>query len=261
MKNKAKVHRLPTEDYTSVVVSNKGELEYTYGEQINGYQKHLYITTDEEIKEGDWFINTGSGGHPTPKVYQANFENSKAFKEFGPYPEIRKIIATTDPKLNEVNNKDKVDESWFRPLIPKIPQSFIEEYCKAGGIDEVLVEYTGGRWDYKRYDPWKSIETNGKIDYTWVEGVAYESIKHLPKNKIRQLPIEPKLDNNCIIIHPVEEKMYSLEEVKTKCKEAFHAGAKHQLEWSKANPITLDTGETIRIVNSPDRDKWIEENL
>ena len=215
---KAKVHMLPTEWGYGVIYSN-GSVITIHEPRLHKSEwtpQNLYITTDEKIKEGDWFINTGSGGHPTPKVYQANSENSKAFKEFGPYPEIRKIIATTDPKLNEVNDKNKVDESWFRPFIPKIPHSFIEECYASGGIDEVFVEY-------------EEFSLNGG-------------------GRPNAVVLEPKLNpNNTIIIHPVEEKMYSREEVINAFKYAFKE-AKEAVIWSSDYPIYV-------------ANKWIEENL
>ena len=230
---KAKVHRLPTEGdshilyrdsddkliYHSRLQNNKGFVHLkTY---------HLYFTTDEEIKEGDWFINTGSGGHPTPKVYQANSENSKAFKEFGPYPEIRKIIATTDPKLtikydNGVRNVNwRIDSIKEIPL-PQPPQSFIEEYCKAGGIDEVLVE-------------------GNEIRFPLKERMGIEEYEFIPK-------LNP---DNTIIIHPVEEKMYSREEIVRLMINAISFG----------NGLLQVDSESQAKRRDKQINKWIEDNL
>ena len=208
---KAKVHMLPTDK--SYILSINGKIFSTGGVGREMGKKHglketipqhLYITTDEEIKEDDWFINTGSSGHPTAKVYQANSENSKAFKEFGPYPEIRKIIATTDSKL-------------ITDGVAKSPQSFIEEYCKAGGIDEVLVEYE--------------------------EKFIQNSLKGYKRMMDEVIEVIPKLNpNNSIIIHPVEEKMYSREEMLSFAKYVAKVG------------FGLNHTENLF-------DKWIEENL
>lgn len=206
---------LPTEDksqihYNKVRYPNEIKYELSFHKELSKCKndglssgnQHLYITTDEEIKpfEKCWVFDSENNS----VFYNAREENTKGLTHTNFF---HKIIATTDLKL--YITKDYTGYG----VIPQIPQSFIEEYCKAGGMDEVLVECTGGRWDYKRYCPFKSIETKGKTDYVWVIGVAYDSIKHLPKDKIRQTPIEPKTDsNNCIIIHPVEEKMYSEKE-------------------------------------------------
>ena len=121
---------------------------------------HLYFTTDEEIKEGDWFINTGNHNI----IMQAKKDGNSLAKEY-----CKKIIATTDPKLIESG-------------VSEIPTSFIEEYCKAGGINEVYVECEG----YK---------VNGMIDET----TSYK------------LKVNPT--DNTITTRLVEEKMYSLEDM------------------------------------------------
>ena len=115
-----------------------------------------------------------------------------------------KIIATTDPKLrNSKYTKEELGGTTPKIYgLPQIPQSFIEEYCKVGGIDKVLVEYMNG---YINNRP----VSNGVL----------------------------KTDsNNCIIIHPVEEKMYSMEFIK------WYSGMEEQ-----------------KILNAHKR--WIKENL
>jgi hypothetical protein len=233
---KAKVHRLPTEDSSCLhhipkmnmftMTTNPARKDIIAGDEYVE-QQHLYITTDEEIKEGDWFINTGSGGHPTPKVYQANSENSKAFKEFGPYPEIRKIIASTDPKLNS-NQIEPYDTSKpYGIEFPQIPQSFIEEYCKVGGIDEVLVEY-------------EILGYKSENIHIGVKGTDIDV--ELPNTAQDKTQVRLKLNpDNTIIIHPVKEKMYSRDEIGNKIKEFVK---EYAYEWS------MD-----------DINEWIEENL
>jgi hypothetical protein len=58
--------------------------------------------------------------------------------------ECKKIIATTDGSLtsnkSHFSNKTESIELHTERL-PQPSQSFIEEYCKQGGIDEVMVEY------------------------------------------------------------------------------------------------------------------------
>ena len=104
--------------------------------------QHLYITDDSEIKEGDYAYCTrveqiyrvgkfdskaGHDGHSI-KLLKSEVEEGKTYtytgKHYSQYS--KKVIGTTDPELKDV---------------PQIPQSFIEEYCRKGGIDEVDVEY------------------------------------------------------------------------------------------------------------------------
>jgi hypothetical protein len=113
----------------------------------------------------------------------------------------KKIIATTDPKFsNQQYTKEEL--RGYEPIkygLPQIPQSFIEEYCKAGGIDEVLVEVES--WDVPQ-------TTAPFVDNGELKGIK------IPTHKTTGLYPKPKLNpDNTIIIHPVEEKMYSREKV------------------------------------------------
>lgn len=86
-----------------------------FGVGISDYildNQHLYIVSDEGIKEEDWFF----------------FENKieQLTKGYFVFNEARKIIATTNSKLN----------------LPRPSNDFLKAYCKANGkIDEVYVEY------------------------------------------------------------------------------------------------------------------------
>ena len=103
--------------------------------------QHLYIITDDEIKEGDWFI------------YNETLLQCKEVKLLGKSVLIitnsyngynvdncRKIIATTDSSLNAYRRED--DSLTY---IPQPSQQFIEKYIesynKGEVITDVLVEY------------------------------------------------------------------------------------------------------------------------
>lgn len=76
--------------------------------------KFLYFTNDEDIKNGDYFINDDG-------VWQCN--NNIIPTGLNP----KKIVAT--------NNKSLIN-------LPFIPDSFVKEYCNNNGnIDEVEIEY------------------------------------------------------------------------------------------------------------------------
>ena len=195
----ARVHMLPTEDASCIAFhklrdeepglfySDKPSVEKAFDNQ------HLYFTTDEEIARGDAkvFLYEGKTYLSSTSSHLDEFDLSKA----------EHIIATTDKSLP------------FKP--PQIPQSFIEEYCKAGGIDKVLVEMTGTEW-----------KEHTKI---WMESMGDDPEDFEKKSEL-------KTDsNNCIIIHPVEEKMYSRKDM----EDAFHAGSLLDIPF----------------------DKWIKENL
>jgi hypothetical protein len=106
---------------------------FTFNDLQNYYKQHLYILSDEEIKEGDWICNPKQ----QPHIIKANAGWSNTI-DLG----YKKIIATTDTDLKI---KTKLDTHISIKSSPQIPQSFIEyfvsEYNKGNVIDKVLVEY------------------------------------------------------------------------------------------------------------------------
>ena len=158
MKKKFKVHMLPTEKASPLVYNNiakglfhvggKGLLaEYRISDCTN---QHLYFTSDDEIKEGDWCIEYDdidctwlSPYQPINKewdmVSKANYCRKRGT--------VRKIIATTDssltvPYLNNLGNQIEVNGVNQIKSLPQIPEPFIEEFVETNGkIDEVWIEY------------------------------------------------------------------------------------------------------------------------
>ena len=131
---KAKVHMLPTDKKSTLRLhSNKGGLSNNVSLRYNANAwnpMHLYITTDEEIKEDDWMLNTNINN----AICKA--ANSLLVNKGGCF----KIIATTDNSLG------------FAPFggqdIYTLPQpsndfinKHIEKYNKGEQIVDVLIEY------------------------------------------------------------------------------------------------------------------------
>ena len=119
-RKRTKVVMLPTEEdeqlrYSIYKHSENGRIEMGFlnSRSTKDVPQHLYFTTDEEIKEGDWMMNLNGD-----TIYQ-HFGNGGDFEQWN------KIIATTDPELE----------------LPQPSQAFIKAYCEQGGIDEVDVEY------------------------------------------------------------------------------------------------------------------------
>ena len=95
-------------------------------------KQHLYILSDDEIKEGDWFYD---------------IELKAINKRVGVIPfksyDCKKVIATTDNTL--LNDDDFINSvTPFRNL-PELSQQFIQQYVEAYNngkpIEEVDVEY------------------------------------------------------------------------------------------------------------------------
>jgi hypothetical protein len=222
MKKESQVVTLPTDKVSSILINTyinethstskfvQGVAKETLDQipveavELRGYKyQHLYITTDEEIKEGDWCILMGDYGNPmsTPQQWLG-----KGVLNNG----LRKIIATTDRSLRTKKISDDVicrkcshlQAGSAQPscpqcdyptphleietiYLPQPSQAFIEKYCEVGGIDKVMVEY----YRPKSYSP------------------------PLP-------PLEPKVNShNEITIHPIKDSWTreEVEELLIKC--------------------------------------------
>ena len=115
-RTRTQVHMLPTEQSLMCKTNDKLYFypqENWFTRSTDTDPQHLYFTTDEEIKEGDWVMNLNGD-----TIYQ-HFGNGGDFEQWN------KIIATTDPELE----------------LPQPSQAFIKAYCEQGGFDEVDVEY------------------------------------------------------------------------------------------------------------------------
>jgi len=196
MKKRAKVIMLPTNKAENCIIRSQNDdmfyhqgalLTQEYlksGHGVIGLQSrtshHLYITTDDEIKKGDWYVLTKNDGNPTIILKATVDGGSLKFNS-------EKIIATTDPELNKgwIEDLDPERKSTHTQLVthqglPKPSKAFIEKYCELGGIDEVDVDYLVTK--------------------------TFGDTKHLDTE-------EPKvISNNEIIIHPIKDS-WTLDEL------------------------------------------------
>jgi len=192
MKKEATVHHIPTD-------------------KPEEWWKHLYITTDDEIKEGDWCLFFWDG-MKDGELGQVGSEPQQYFPSKGHTlnRNLRKIIAATDPELvirTTIPAGEDYVESTLRTYVPQIPQSFIESYCK-NPVDKVMVEY--------EVFGYTASNTRISMDNTNIE---------IPNSGYDKRTYKLKLtSNNEIIIHPIEEKMYTKEEVEQLCRKAYEDG-------------------------------------
>lgn len=118
-----------------VIVLNRLGIHISNVEPSFHNKQHLYIISEDEIKEGNWQVNMY-----TKLVSQAT-ELSINGGEEGKY---KKIIATTDKSLLIRKDKGLFKVGEYNSL-PQISQQFIEqyitEYNKGNIISHVLVEY------------------------------------------------------------------------------------------------------------------------
>lgn len=179
---KAKVILLPTNEKSKITLSFK---ERSFNQLIepkltlikeSNYQlsniqsQHLYIISDDEIKEGDYILNI-----ETNNIFKADsieyLESHNIIEDFDKSfyinsKYVKKVIATTDIKLGTCEYSDRYRESYFNPL-PQPSQQFIEkyieEYNKGNVITDVLVEYEGEAL-YTEQQYFKGYKDNLKIN-------------------------------------------------------------------------------------------------
>jgi hypothetical protein len=176
MKN---VHLIPTNKPSRLWTNNlrrRLELDEFPEQHPNNIAKHIYITSDEEIKEGDWFIREGSI-HKCFKVHKTDIEfltsidsvycGSNTFwsKEY-----CKKIILTTD--------QDLINCFCTCCGVQPIDDEFLEWFVKNPSCEEIEIV---------------KIDTFKKTNEVYVDEITggnyYEIIKH---NKIIIPKEEPK---------------------------------------------------------------------
>ncbi len=154
---------------------------------------NIFILSDEEIKEGDWFYYQRVGALNEPIL--AKKTNEKYWKENA----AKKIIATIDRNLILCRDSNHEEKCTCNKL-PQPSQSFLELYVKeynAGRqIKEVLVDY----------EPKES----------WLYTYDVDGNRICEKLKINK--------DNTINIKSVKDS-WSREEVKELTSKAFHSGA------------------------------------
>lgn len=174
--------------------------------------QHLYFLSDEEIKEGDWFLTDDrlniyeNNGIPIWELHKCTSITNKWIKadnddSIGYNPNwSKKINASTDKSLN------------LPEPSPSFIQKFIEEWNKGNKITEVMVEYE------KLY----SYEATDQFDEVGFCG------------------IKPKIDkNNQITITKVKDS-WSKEEVAKQISDfAKEFSFKNNLEFKSSLDFTL----------------------
>lgn len=226
---KTKVVMLPTNEKaeigTNVIVKHNTTL--AYGKKVQEpynmveTEQHLYFLSDEEIKEGDWFLMNGciirqcKSTNKEPYTIHTVVDTTRGIHHVSV---CEKIIATTDKSLIVAKDTEIVSIEYN---LPQPSQSFVEkyveEYNKGNVITEVLVEYG---YSYRKNNDGENI--GFKV--------------HEP------LMLKMNSKDNTITIRKAKDS-WSREEVKQLFDKMF------------ATDI-IDAN-----VKKVDFDKWIEENL
>jgi len=178
MKQKVNVSSLPSEDKTNLcIIGDKiiflKKASYNLSHIEN---HHLYFTSNEDIRKGNWCLSFKDSLGIQTEGFMRKLNPFKSIKNMVGSEYRGKIIATTDNKLMHLSNNGRVGY----PL-PQIPQSFVEEYCEQGGIDnvELEMEFT---------EPIQRVDNEGE--------------------KWEEYPFDLKLTpNNEVIVHLIKEHL------------------------------------------------------
>ena len=236
MFKRAKVVMLPTnEKSTNIVKILKNIISYTTSKNIPvATYQHLYITSNDEIKDGDWCIHTVDNNFIF-RITNSYIKNNPNYKDY-----CEKIIATTD-KLPIESYQGHFEGKYCTNYLPQPSQAFIEkyveEYNKGNIITDVMVKYerkTNSSLGYKEYCYLTQDNTALNTIGNFVKGNKYDFDNYEIEEYLK---VNPK--DNTITIKKVKDS-WNREEV----EELIYSAMKDRCyttiaEWRK----------------------WIEENL
>jgi hypothetical protein len=200
---------------------------------------HLYVISDDEIKEGDWCYHSEISQeytiikdsikskrlHPAKGVFQWKKTENVWYKK------AKKIIASTDGSLNNLPEKPNFSSYMSFSLGNPLPQpsqqfiqKYIEEYNKGNVITNVLVEYEN-KFDGKEY-----------VDE--LDAYGYDKVKSILKINPQDNTITIKIAKDS---WSREEVIEFANKVKEYCENGWKSDSLHSVffEW----------------------DKWVEKNL
>ena len=209
MKVKRQVALVPTKHKENALWWSGNKLYINSPENDSrGELNHLYILSDDEIKDGDWGIKT-YGMPGTEEIVKYSYDMGNT---------VKKIIATTDVSLEtffESSQGSFIEhgQGYFKKL-PQIHQSFIEyyieQYNKGNIITEVDIEYeTNGKWVPERSSgyagkrctkcsAWRYIEQKSecdcglklKVNSQNEISIEKDTLVTLPSSKLEEMLIE-----------------------------------------------------------------------
>lgn len=200
--------------------------------------QHLYIVSDNEIKEGNWYIDDTNLIRQSVTSNKTYWANRKTYKKIEATTDIS-LFLTNDEMIEQIAEREADKENYdfessegngyydfvtgfikgykFEQfeVLPQIPQQFIEEYVKSN-----------------------STITHVEVKMKCGENKQCECLSN---NTCLSPIIKTNLDN-VIYIVPIVEKTYTIKEIRK---------------------IILDYGYTVTGKGDIERnlDKWIEENL
>jgi len=146
----------PTEKSDSILSKNilTNNIKYASilcDESLGSVSQHLYILSDEEIKEGDWCLNitTNKIGKCTEvnnTLIKTLIGEEDYFDELSSKDSFKKIIATTDSSLNsglqsgKIYTKQAKGTAYEPDTIYKINQDFINHFITEYNKGNIIIK-------------------------------------------------------------------------------------------------------------------------
>jgi hypothetical protein len=267
MKN---IHILPTDKPSRLYFNTKAKyyaFSYTVTSQGGSVSnRHIYITSDEEIKEGDWCIDdegivkctahAGAMNHYYTKIILTTDQDlindgvqaidDKFLEWFVKNPSCEVIF------VNKIESFDFEIDKYvynYKIIIPKeepkqlftdhpITELGDKEFVEAPIRECELISYDDNKYCYVKVE---GIEKEIKRCYIYpqkgrygdVDCVSIEEIKELLEEEPKQETIEEAVDRASLLEFPIKEWYrsddYNREEI-TAARDGFKRGAKWQAE-------------------------------
>ena len=207
MKN---IHVLPTDKPSKLSILNNGKLNFgaEFISSSNSKAQNIYITSDEEIKEGDWYaslIVDEKTKWETTKLdcvvkADLNKTNEYLVEPFSKY--CKKIILTTDQDLI-ADGVQAIDDEFLEWFVKNPSCEYVEVNKKECNYDE-----------YRCYYDYKIILPQEKPKQETINEVAERLVKEHPDYKLEGYTEYQNGRFNGIIegIEWQQERSYSEEE-------------------------------------------------
>jgi hypothetical protein len=263
MKN---VHIIPTLKSSRLFLHSNNELQLRTNiirtsEDYLGTNQHIYITSDEEIKEGDWFIYRCykvckcTGLSQSKQILTDN--EIANHKDYGkPQGLSKKIILTTDPDL-------------IKDGIQAIDDEFLEWFVKNPSCKNVEVEKTFVTNSGLGYQEYAVLNSDFKV----LEVVATRPQSSYKIGLVTKLDDYEYVTEYKIIIPQEEPKQEMLEEASSRLlyskypfhppqdsgywKDMFLEGAKWQQERMYSEAIEFAEWIRIKDFQTTSKNNWI----
>jgi hypothetical protein len=226
MKN---IHVLPTDKPSRLLINWEKDLCYKSKPYLMEGTQNIYITSDEEIKEGDWFIDGNNSIGQSYRLSHVQFANPK------------KIILTTD--------FDK------QPRIQAIDDEFLEWFVKNPSCEEVKVLKYKSNNMHKMNLGYKIIIPKEEPKNICIQTGLPCGVQCLSEETCNM--IKPKQET----LEEVAERLYGLADKYSKNRIGFIEGAKWQQQNSYSEEEVLEIIFQKRMPYMTDTEiiEWFEQ--